>query len=225
MNYFWGISIAALLLSACGGGDASPSANAPAVSSLASSGTASNNTVTNANTSPATPSVLCGTTTGSGRVGGTVSSVHDGDTLTVAGHTIRLDSIDAPELAQAYGTDSRDQLAALVKGQTVTVSYGKKDVYGRIVGTVFKADCSNVNLAQVRAGAAWYYEAYQCEISAPLRRAYASAQALAQSAAQGLWASPATAPWVYRNGVEPSVPASCSKGDAPSWSAVAPAGW
>jgi len=145
-----------------------------------------------------------------------VSSVHDGDTITVNGQSIRLDSIDAPELDQAYGHSSRDHLAALVLGQSVTVTYAKTDLYGRVVGTVFKSDCSNANLNQVASGAAWYYEAYKCEIDIRQRTAFAAAQASARKAALGLWGAPATAPWVFRNGVEAKVPASCPNGDAPS---------
>ncbi len=165
---------------------------------------------------PASGATFCGVITGSGRITGTVSSVHDGDTLTLEGKSIRLDSIDAPELDQAYGHASRDHLAALVLGQRVTVTYAKTDLYDRVVGTVFKPDCTQVNVSQVRAGAAWYYEAYKCEIDIRQRTAYAAAQTAARAAALGLWAAPVVAPWVHRNGVEAKVPATCPNGDAPS---------
>ena len=165
---------------------------------------------------PSSALSYCGVTTGSGRIEGTVTSVHDGDTITVNGQSIRLDSIDAPELLQAWGVQSRDHLAALVLNQHVTVTYAKKDLYERVVGTVFKPDCTNVSLKQVSSGAAWYYEAYQCEIEIRLRTAYAAAQTSARTAALGLWGAPAVAPWVFRNGVDAKVPASCPNGDAPS---------
>ncbi len=158
----------------------------------------------------------CGVVTGSGRLTGAVSSVHDGDTLTVNGQSIRLDSIDAPELDQAYGPTSRDHLASLALGQRVTVTYSKKDRYDRVVGTVFKADCSNLNLNQVAVGAAWYYEAYKCEIDIRQRTAFAAAQVSARARSLGLWAAPAVAPWVFRNGEEPVVPTVCPNGDAAS---------
>ena len=165
---------------------------------------------------PSSALSYCGVTTGIGRIEGTVTLVHDGDTITVNGQSIRLDSIDAPELLQAWGVQSRDHLAALVLNQRVTVTYAKKDLYERVVGTVFKPDCTNVSLKQVSSGAAWYYEAYQCEIEIRLRKAYASAQTSARAAALGLWGTPAEAPWVFRNGVDAKVPASCPNGDAPS---------
>jgi endonuclease YncB( thermonuclease family) len=161
-----------------------------------------------------TSATFCGVVTGTARLTGTVASVHDGDTLTVNGQSVRLDSIDAPELDQAYGLTARNHLATLAQGQLVTISYSNKDQYGRVVGTVFKPDCSNLNLNQVASGAAWYYEAYQCEIDIRQRLAFAAAQTSARSSALGLWAAPAVAPWVFRNGVDPVVPATCPNGDA-----------
>jgi len=183
--------IIALALSACGGGGG-------------------------ASFAPASGNSHCGVSVGTQRITGTVTSVYDGDTITVGGESIRLASIDAPELDQAYGPSSRAHLAAMVLGQGVTVTYAQKDFYDRVVGTVFKSDCSQVNLNQVVLGAAWYYEAYKCEIDIQQRQAYAAAQASARTAKKGLWATTAVAPWVHRNGVEAKVPASCPNGDAAS---------
>lgn len=180
-----------LFLSACGGGDG----------------------VTPVSVSDAS---YCGVVTGTQRIAGKVTSVHDGDTITVNGQAIRLSSIDAPELDQAYGPASRDHLAALVWGQSVTITFAKTDLYDRVLGTVFKPDCSNVNLNQVKSGAAWYYEAYKCEIDQRQRTALATAQTAAKAARLGLWAAPAVAPWVFRNGVDAKVPVDCPNGDAPN---------
>jgi endonuclease YncB( thermonuclease family) len=165
---------------------------------------------------PPTGNTHCGVSVGTLRITGNVTSVHDGDTITVGGESIRLASIDAPELDQAYGQQSRAHLAAMVLGQSVTVTYAQKDQYDRVLGTVFKPDCSQVNLNQVASGAAWYYEAYKCDIDIRQRLAYASAHAAARSAKKGLWATPAVAPWVHRNGVEAKVPAACPNGDGAS---------
>lgn len=158
----------------------------------------------------------CSVPTGALRIAGKVTSVHDGDTITVNGQSIRLGSIDAPELAQAYGLQARDHLSARVLGQQVTVTYAEKDQYDRVLGTVFTADCSNVNLSQVASGSAWYYEAYKCDIDIQLRTAYAAAQTTAKASKRGLWAASAMAPWVFRNGVDAKVPASCPNGDGAS---------
>lgn len=178
-----------MVLSACGGGDG-------------------------AGFVPATGARHCGVNVGSERLMGMVSSVHDGDTITVGGESVRLASIDAPELDQAHGPSSRALLVAAVLGQSVTVTYAQKDRYDRLVGTVFKPDCSQVNLNLVLDGAAWYYEAYQCEIDLRQRQAYAAAQAQARAARRGLWSADALAPWVHRNGVDAKVPNSCPNGDA-----------
>ncbi len=185
------IFIIAVALSGCGGGDG-------------------------ASFAPETGNTHCGVSVGTQRISGVVASVHDGDTLTVGGEPIRLASIDAPELDQAYGQPSRAHLADMVLGQTVTVTYTEKDHFDRVVGTVFKTDCTNVNLKMVEEGAAWYYEAYKCEIDIRQRQAYAAAHAQAQAARRGLWVSNAIAPWMHRNGVDAKVPNSCPNGDAAS---------
>ena len=165
---------------------------------------------------PPTAATLCGVNVGTERLTGKVTSVHDGDTITVGVVSVRLASIDAPELDQAYGQPTRATLAAMVWDQTVTVAYAQKDRYDRVVGTVFKTDCTNVNLKMVQDGAAWYYEAFQCEIDLRQRQDYAAAHAQAQAANRGLWAGYAMAPWQHRNGVDAKVPNSCPNGDAAS---------
>ena len=69
--------------------------------------------------------------------------VTDGDTITILTkdnqeERIRLWGIDAPEKrgGQPYWQESRDQLAALVAGKTVTVTWDKRDRNGRILGWV-----------------------------------------------------------------------------------------
>lgn len=185
------VFIIAMALSACGGGDG-------------------------ASFAPETGNTHCGVSVGKQRVSGVVTSVHDGDTITVGGESVRLASIDAPELDQAYGPSSRANLSVMVLGQTVTVTYAEKDRFDRVVGTVFKTDCTNVNLKMVQEGAAWYYEAFQCEIDLRQRQDYAAAHAQARAANRGLWAGDAMAPWKYRNGVDAKVPNSCPNGDAAS---------
>ncbi|EOK4966516.1 thermonuclease family protein, partial [Escherichia coli] len=79
---------------------------------------------------------------------GKVIRVLDGDTIEVktlpakivvyeVPIRVRLINIDAPEKKQPFGRWSRNQLKALLAGQSVTVSYTQTDRYGRIVGRVF----------------------------------------------------------------------------------------
>ena len=87
---------------------------------------------------------------------GKVINVADGDSITVLDdtntqHKIRLTSIDAPEKRQAFGNVSKQSLADMVAGQSVTVEWVKTDRYGRKMGKVLLAgmDC---NLVQVKRG-------------------------------------------------------------------------
>ncbi len=91
---------------------------------------------------------------------GKVVKVTDGDSITVLDntntqHRIRLQGVDAPERKQAFGNASRKHLASLVAGKEVTVKWAKRDRYRRIVGFVI-VDGEDVNLAQVKAGMAWF---------------------------------------------------------------------
>ena len=139
---------------------------------------------------------------------GTVTEVQDGDTLTLDGtHRVRLVGIDAPELSQDYGGQSRAALRALVEGHAVSITYSETDRYGRLLGQVFASGCTDVNLRQVQTGAAWFYRAYQCDLGPAQRQALDAAERLAHAARHGLWADALpVAPWVFRNGTEPEVP-------------------
>lgn len=207
----------AILLTACGGGGGGAAPQPVPDAEVSLTATAPNDNLLAASATLATKvtSTVCGFATGTKSLNGTVHSVHDGDTITVNSQNIRLDSIDAPELAQTYGAQARQTLANLVLGKNVTVTYSKVDKYGRIVGSVFTDTCIYANLNQVANGAAWYYKAYQCEIAATTRNSFEAAQADAQGKDLGLWSQPATPPWVYRNGVDAQVP-TCNS-NSPSW--------
>lgn len=188
--------------------------------------------VTNATPlSTANPNIKqqCGVDVGPFVLNSPVLDVHDGDTITVnhAGviRNVRLDGIDAPELDQPFGDESRLALSNLILNKSVTVSYAKTDQYDRIIGSVFTGDCTHVNLRQVQKGMAWFYVAYQCELSKASRDQFQAAQDAAKAAGLGLWAQDqAQAPWVYRNGTDPGVP-ECAT-DLPSWASqtLVPAG-
>ena len=70
---------------------------------------------------------------------GKVVSVHDGDTIRVLYHggelKVRLECIDAPELHQPYGKDSKETLSNLVFGRTVLVKEGGQGDQAGTMGT------------------------------------------------------------------------------------------
>lgn len=135
---------------------------------------------------------------------GTVSKVYDGDTLHVidgdgAKHKIRMAYIDAPEMKQAYGTRSRDNLRAAAEGRKVSVRVFDTDRYQREVAQV-SVGKTDLNLMQVQDGAAWHYKSYAKEQQDKADFAdYADAQMQAKKDRKGLWkAKNPQAPWGYR---------------------------
>jgi micrococcal nuclease len=97
---------------------------------------------------------------------------------------VRLQGIDAPELRQPFGSRSRDELSALVKGKPVTLIEHGRDKYGRTLGNVIVGSV-DANANQVAAGMAWQYERFDKS------QELADAQKVAWAARMGLWADPA----------------------------------
>ena len=148
---------------------------------------------------------------------GKVVKIADGDTVTIADdsgmkHRIRLAGIDAPEKDQPYGDISTQSLVELVSSKTVTIEYGKRDRYERIVGKVLvdppgevfcmAIDCVkkiDAGLEQIKAGLAWHYKHYQMEQSEEDRGLYSEAELEARRKPIGLWKDDEPmAPWVWR---------------------------
>lgn len=137
------------------------------------------------------------------QIEGEVVGVADGDTVVVLDaaktqHKVRLSGIDAPERSQPFGSRSRQHLAGLVFRKQVVVEWSKHDRYGRVVGKLL-LDGRDVCLAQVRAGMAWHYKAYQREQSTADQAAYAAFEDSARREGVGLWVDPRPVPpWEYR---------------------------
>lgn len=138
---------------------------------------------------------------------GKVINVHDGDTVTVLDQdgkkfNIRLHGIDAPELKQAYGATSQQNLSRMVLGKQVTIYWSKIDKYRRTVGTI-TLDGKDVNIEQVKAGLAWHFKKYQDEQTPEDRVTYAAAEDAAHAAVLGLWKDkPPLAPSDFRQAVK-----------------------
>ena len=121
---------------------------------------------------------------------GKVVRIADGDTFTLLvekkQHRIRLYGIDAPETkgGQPYSQKSKDYLASMIAGKTVTVEVKDTDRYGRYLGVVSTSDIKDVNLEMLRSGMAWHYDYFD---NTP---AYKTAHQQAKKAKKGLWTDP-----------------------------------
>ncbi len=134
---------------------------------------------------------------GAGEIAGRVVNVHDGDTLTVLVERrqvkVRLASIDAPELAQAFGRASRAELASMCAGRTADVVESGRDRYGRTIGDV-RCGAVHANAEQVCRGMAWVYTQY-----APRDSTLYALEAEARTARRGLWSDrDPVEPWSWR---------------------------
>lgn len=120
--------------------------------------------------------------------------VTDGDSLVLNGVRIRLEGVDAPELAQtceengvAYpcGRQAQAALAQLVDGRSVSCdSYGN-DRYGRLLARCMAGNV-DINRAMVEAGWALAYGDYDAQ------------EAAARKAGRGLWRGDFTRPQEWR---------------------------
>jgi endonuclease YncB( thermonuclease family) len=79
--------------------------------------------------------------------------VIDGDTVVVAGTTVRLKGVDAAELGTARGENARRVMAMLVTGSLTCRLTGEK-TYGREVGYCTTANGIDINQAIIASGAA-----------------------------------------------------------------------
>lgn len=134
-------------------------------------------------------------------------SVSDGDTLRIGRNgeqlKIRLCGIDAPEISQPMGEQSRDYLRSLLPTeQEVTVLRVEKDRYDRTIAEIFvehpDGTETHINSEMVLNGMAYVYPQYvdRCPNALPLE----SAQELAQQKRVGVWTLPngGDRPWDYR---------------------------
>lgn len=141
---------------------------------------------------------LSGTAVYSESLKGQVIGVMDGDTIEVLHNKkavrIRLQGIDCPEKAQAFGQRAKQATSTLVFSKTVTIEAHGHDKYKRIVGNVFLSDGTHVNRELVAQGWCWWYQKY-----APEDLVLATLEAAARVARKGLWNDPEPIPpWEWR---------------------------
>jgi len=136
-----------------------------------------------------------------------VISVHDGDTIKVRRGVkgsrgveekkIRFACIDAPELAQPLGKESRDYLRSLLarEGNQVKLNIITTDRYGRAIAEVWSG-AELVQSLMASKGMAYPYEQYKRDCPSWSAVQSTASQALAESA--GVWGGEYEKPWEYR---------------------------
>jgi endonuclease YncB( thermonuclease family) len=104
--------------------------------------------------------IFCGFTTYSNK-----PIFHDGDTFKIYDSTknkiitCRLSNIDAPEISQPFGTNSRDSIIKIVNSGLFTYKIINSDFHGRFVVNCFINNC-NLDSIIIYNGWAWVYSEY-----------------------------------------------------------------
>ena len=119
--------------------------------------------------------------------GDTIHAQHNGDRI-----KIRLVEIDAPEMDQPFGAQSKNFLNRLLYKKNVTLISQGEDRYGRILGEIY-VDGQSANRSMIRSGFAWVYDRHVEDLSLNEYQDQAKAKNL------GLWqGDDPIAPWVWR---------------------------
>jgi micrococcal nuclease len=134
---------------------------------------------------------------------GVIINVVDGDTVHLLNDNqeklkVRLHHIDAPELDQSYGEESKMILERFILNKNVTVIANKKDRFNRLLGVIF-IDGVDFNLEMIKAGAAWHFKKYAKHDQAKDQyQIYNQNEQQAKLREIGLWRENATPPWLWR---------------------------
>lgn len=103
-----------------------------------------------------------------GTLFGTVTEIHDGDTITIIclkrPLQVHLMGIVAPEKEQAYADVARQHLSDLILNKQVVVEYSGLGDKALIVGRVFLKE-TDVGAQMIRDGVAWYDKPYDTILS------------------------------------------------------------
>ena len=126
-----------------------------------------------------------------------ILNVIDGDTVSAESEgiriKIRLSEIDAPEMDQPFGINSKKCLSELIsENSTLKFKSDGQDGYGRSLGWLM-TDEINLNYEMLKQGCAWVYDRYVID------KTIYSFQNGARLKNLGLWKSQSPMPpWVWR---------------------------
>ena len=111
---------------------------------------------------------------------------------------VRLYGIDAPEVAQPLGDESRRALDKMTGG-TMDLETRNTDRYGRTVGILYRRNGDSINLSMVREGWAYAYRRYGT------LDGVVQAEEKAKAAKLGVWRlRRSDTPWDYRRNLRSS---------------------
>ena len=127
-----------------------------------------------------------------------VISVHDGDTFEIIKNgkrqSCRIANIDAPELKQSFGINSRDSIRSLILGKEIIIYPIGTDIYNRMIVSA-KVKGLRIDSLIIQKGWAWHYSIYSKE------SLLADCMKTAMSQNLGLWScgkQNVCPPWLYR---------------------------
>ncbi len=129
-----------------------------------------------------------------------INRVIDGDTIEIIRDNkkikARLYGIDAPELKQLYGKESKYFLSELIgKSDKLDIQEISTDRYSRLIVVIFVDDI-NINITMLENGYAWAYRDY---LKKNDREVYIGAETKAKYLKRGLWQQDnPVAPYNYR---------------------------
>jgi len=135
---------------------------------------------------------------------GKVIKIIDGDTVYFQATNddgykkLRLVGIDAPEMKQPFGHESRQCLANLINNKLVQIITFGEDRYKRTLAKII-IEKIDINQAMIKSGCAWFYRRYKDTLDKDDQVMYDQAEIFAIENKKGLFSNQeAEAPWVWR---------------------------
>tara|TARA_B100001778_G_C18415770_1_gene551039 strand:- start:223 stop:702 length:480 start_codon:yes stop_codon:yes gene_type:complete len=135
---------------------------------------------------------------------GVVTRVIDGDSIIVKENgdlnKIRLRYIDAPELSQDYGEESKKFLQNQLLDKSVLVYTEYNDRYGRQLADIYihnETESIYINAKMIKSGNAWVYKTYRSNSY------LINLENHAKINNKGIWSSQEPLkPWIYRKNMK-----------------------
>jgi micrococcal nuclease len=140
----------------------------------------------------------------SSNLNGKIIKIIDGDTVYFQANNdddykkLRLVGIDAPEMKQPFGQESRQCLANLINNKMVQIITYGEDRYKRTLAKII-IEKIDINQAMIKNGCAWFYRRYKNTLGKDDQVMYDKAEIFAIENKKGLFSNQeAEAPWVWR---------------------------